>query len=257
MVESERAKQLDASPPLMADPAPPQHRGGACFSCNQGNETMTTQAAPAIDPTREQFEGYQLAFDYFNEELFNGELPRCFLNFSRGVRCFGFFAPKRWRRGEDVTHEISLNPDVCERPLRDTLGTLVHEMAHLWQEVHGEPSRNGYHNKEWGAKMDEIGLCPSSTGTPGGKRTGQTVSHYILDGGAFAYAFAKMPESIAMPWTAVPMVADEKKKKTSNKVKYTCPGCEMNVWGKAGLSVRCEECDETLVAPEADESDDD
>lgn len=210
--------------------------------------------ATKADPTGEQFGGYRLAFDYFNDKLFGGELPRCLLNFSRGVRCYGFFAPKRWRRGEDVTHEISLNPDVVERPLRATLATLVHEMAHLWQEVYGEPSRNGYHNAEWGRKMDEIGLCPSSTGQPGGKRTGQAVSHYIVYGGPYDLAFADLPEEVALPWSSVPMIRDEKAKK-SNKVKYTCPGCEANAWGKAGLHIRCGDCDEPLQPPDDDDDD--
>ena len=28
-----------------------------------------------------------------------------------------------------------------------------------------------------------------------------------------------------------------------NKVKYSCAGCGLNVWGKGGLSLRCEPCD--------------
>jgi hypothetical protein len=38
--------------------------------------------------------------------------------------------------------------------------------------------------------MERVGLMPSSTGEPGGKRTGQKVSHYILADGPFARAFA-------------------------------------------------------------------
>ena len=40
--------------------------------------------------------------------------------------------------------------------------------------------------------MKEIGLQPSSTGEPGGKETGQTVSHYIIPGGRYAKAYAKL-----------------------------------------------------------------
>ena len=34
----------------------------------------------------------------------------------------------------------------------------------------------------------------------------------------------------------------------SNKTKarYTCPLCNMNLWGKSGLSVKCGDCDEDL-----------
>jgi hypothetical protein len=40
--------------------------------------------------------------------------------------------------------------------------------------------------------MKEIGLQPPITGEPGGKETGQTVSHYIIPGGRYAKASAKL-----------------------------------------------------------------
>ena len=46
----------------------------------------------------------------------------------------------------------------------------------------------GYHNKEWAAKMREIGLMPTDTGQPGGKDTGQKVTHFIEPGGRFEQA---------------------------------------------------------------------
>jgi hypothetical protein len=35
-----------------------------------------------------------------------------------------------------------------------------------------------------------------------------------------------------------------KPKAKKDKVKYTCPGCAANVWGKPGLVVVCGECGE-------------
>ncbi len=61
-------------------------------------------------------------------------------------------------------------------------------MCHLWQHHFGTPSRTGYHNKEWAAKMREVGLIPSDTGKPGGKDTGQKVSDYLEEGGRFERA---------------------------------------------------------------------
>jgi predicted SprT family Zn-dependent metalloprotease len=125
-----------------------------------------------------------MAFDYFNAALFGGELPRCILNFSRhSNRANGFFAPERWSRGTEHTHEISLNPDLLNRPLLACMSTLVHEMAHLWQHAEGKPSRRTYHNAEWAQKMEDVGLMPSHTGEPGGRRTGQKMSHYVIEGG--------------------------------------------------------------------------
>jgi SprT-like family len=72
-------------------------------------------------------------WDYFNVTLFGSSLRKVFLNFSRRARSLGFFAPKRWESGDQVTHEISLNPTHLKRgSARDMASTLVHEMVHVW-----------------------------------------------------------------------------------------------------------------------------
>ena len=40
--------------------------------------------------------------------------------------------------------------------------------------------------------MKEISLQPSTTGEPGGKEPGQSVTHYIIPEGACANAYAKL-----------------------------------------------------------------
>lgn len=105
--------------------------------------------------------------------------------------------------------------------------------------------------------MESLGLMPSSTAAPGGARVGYRMSHYIIPGGAFERAFEQMPAECHLPWTCG--IDDEARgdKKTKEakkeaarkvKVKYSCPGCELNVWGRGGLRLRCEDCDEELVA---------
>jgi SprT-like family len=110
---------------------------------------------------------------------------------------YGYFAAERFgsRDGKTVTDEIALNPAYfAERHIKQILSTLAHEMAHRQQHF-GKPSRGGYHNKEWAAKMKEIGLHPSSTGTIGGKETGQSMGHYIVTGGAYDRAYAELEKA--------------------------------------------------------------
>jgi predicted SprT family Zn-dependent metalloprotease len=204
-------------------------------------------------PTRAQFAAYEGMFRYFNRELFGGTLPACLLNFSRKARTYGFFAPARWESGAEVRHEISLNPGTLkDREAIDVASTLVHEMVHLWQQDFGRPSRRGYHNGEWAAKMQEVGLIPSSTGEPGGARVGQRVSHYIEAGGCFARAFEAMPAEFLLPWSCGELEEGRGKEgpRARNKVKYTCPSCETNVWGKPGLSLVCGDCSEDFAEAE-------
>lgn len=222
----------------------------------------------STDPTNAQFAAYRAMWTYFNTVLFGGALSHVILNFSRRARSLGFFAPERWTDGKQTTHEISLNPAYLTREsAKDSASTLVHEMAHLWRHEQPNPPRNGYHDKEWADKMVSIGLMPSATAAPGGARTGYRMSHYIISGGAFELAFEQMPAECQLPWTCgvdedalagkkgkqekekAKEKAEEKAKEAARKVKlkYSCPRCALNVWGRAGLNLRCEDCDEQLV----------
>ena len=51
----------------------------------------------------------------------------------------------------------------------------------------------------------------SSTGKPGGRETGQSMADYPQEGGIFL-------------------------------VKYSCPDCHANAWGKPGLDLICGAC---------------
>jgi len=201
-------------------------------------------------PTPEQFDRYQKAWDYFNQELFGGQLEPCLLNFSTHRGSYGYFCPRRWKKGEQETHEISLNPNMLGRPLEDTMSTLVHEMVHQWQDDYGTPSRRGYHNIEWAKKMEEIGLIPSDTGLPGGAKTGQRMTHYIDPNGRFAKALKRMPKKYALPWLTGELEEADEKPKPPKKVKLTCPVCEVSVWieePNMEHEVRCDECDERFL----------
>jgi len=202
-----------------------------------------------MNPTKEQFDAYQAAFGYFNEKLFNQKLPAVILNFSRRARAYGFFAPERWRTNGDspvLTHEISLNPTLMERGPKDVYSTLVHELCHLNQHENGSPSKNGYHNREWGKMMKEVGLCPSNTGAEGGKETGHRISHYIVPGGKFEQAFVAIPQEFILPWNGT--VEGKLKVQAPKRVKYHCAACDFNVYStKTDLKLVCGSCQHEIV----------
>jgi len=208
-----------------------------------------------MTPTGEQFAAYQAMAQYFNEQLFGGELPPILFNFSRkGPRVRGFFAPHRWEKGAATTHEISLNPQLLKERLPiEVAATLVHELCHLWQFVSGTPSRTGYHNREWAGKMEAVGLMPSDTGEVGGKRTGQRMTHCVIPGGPFDRAFQAMPAGYHLPWVSGTEGSRASSRRPS-KVRYTCEGCRTHVWGKPGLSLLCPACDRQFVAADRNPS---
>ena len=127
-----------------------------------------------------QFKTLDDLYRFYNQAIFGGTLSDCIVNMSRHGGAYGFFAANRWRgenEAKKIIHEISINPDFMNREDIEWHSTLVHEMCHLWQEDFGKPSRGGYHNRQWADKMVQVGLMPTDTGEPGGKQTGQYVTH--------------------------------------------------------------------------------
>jgi hypothetical protein len=138
----------------------------------------------------------------------------------------GYFSPERFKGRilKASVHELALNPDTFTgRTDGMILSTLVHEMCHVWQETYGAPSRRGYRNQQWAAKMREVGLQPTTTGEEGGAETGQSMSHYILPGGRYAKAFAKLAATgFQLHWQSIPPSARAAK---PTRMKFTCPDC--------------------------------
>jgi len=199
-----------------------------------------------VNPTTTLWNALSAAFDYFNRELFNSELDssKVVLNASRRSRAVGFYWPGRWKSEgiESSLDEISLNPDhMSGKTPRRIFSTLVHEMAHMWQEHFGSPSKKGYHNKEWANKMEEVGLMPSVDGSKGGKRTGPRVTHYVVEGGVYDEAFKKMPKSFQLPFTGL---RNDGPKAKLGYYKFACSGCRHVVRAKSSTRVACVPCSE-------------
>jgi predicted SprT family Zn-dependent metalloprotease len=202
-------------------------------------------------PTITEYRGFQRAYDFFNAELFGGKLPGLLVTLQRKARSRGYFAPEQFVArggGDGVIHEIALNPDMfIDRTDEEILSTLVHEMAHVWQEHCGTPRRRAYHNKEWATKMETLGLMPSNTGEPGGKKTGQHMTHYIVSGGRYARAFASLKEQgYHLGWQASPRQEASAPKRAS-KTKFTCTSCNQNAWAKADAVIACGFCQQPMA----------
>ncbi len=149
-----------------------------------------------LSPTSESYNPLQIAYDHFNDTLFRGELPACLLTLQRKNNAFGYHSHKRFvrRDGVQFSDEIAINPEYFANfPPIEVLQTLAHEMCHLWQAHFGKmKSRQCYHNREWGDRMESIGLMPSDTGQPGGRKTGQHMADYPIEGGAFVRRAAEL-----------------------------------------------------------------
>ncbi|MBU1249119.1 MAG: SprT-like domain-containing protein [Proteobacteria bacterium] len=235
--------------------------------------------------TKEEYSNLDYAFDYFNRHLFSNDLPDVMFTYQYKGRAYGRYISRQFARrfktagkgkGDMVRiAEIALNPKVftiC--PDIEIFQTIVHEMAHHWQYCYGKPSRYNYHNNEWRRVMEEMGLIPSNTGKPGGKKTGQAMADYPEPGGPFETLAKQLIASgytvkYEIPWTARDMAKIQQaaanldshfptthvvaEPKVIEKTKYQCK-CKNKVWGKPGLKLRCEECKTRFVRKEKPES---
>ncbi len=226
----------------------------------------------AIRVTSREYETFQVAYDLFNAELFDGQLAGALITLQRKAGATGYYSKgsfiSRQKDGRSMD-EIAINPDSMSYYPDDVeiWQTLLHEMVHQWQCHHGKPSRGGYHNKEFAMKMREIGLMPSDTGSEGGKQTGQHMADYPIAGGEFLRCVGLLNEqNIRVNWeslTAATMevqipamieagheeqaaeyvasiaMAESKKK---SKSKYSCPSCGLNAWGKPDMNLLCGDC---------------
>ena len=215
---------------------------------------MTSQT---INPTRRTYDSLQAAYDHFNRELFGGQLPACLITVQRHKGAYGYFSGGRFASTADpldIADEIALNPmHFASRTPEQTLSTLAHEMVHLWQHHYGKPPRKSYHDKQWALMMREIGLIPTATGEPGGKETGQKVTHLIEEGGRFAVACAAFlaahPAALYHDRAAEDEASRKtRQKKAASKTKFTCPDCGVNAWGKPDLHLICGDCEVDLQA---------
>lgn len=212
--------------------------------------SMESQAP--FNPTSQAYSELQKAYDLFNVELFHNELPHCLITLQRKGRTYGYFSYKRFEtdNGETLVDEIAMNPEhFHNRAAPEVLSTLVHEMVHLQQFYFGKPSIRCYHNRQWADMMEAVGLIPSDTGQPEGKRTGQNMSHYIEHGGNFDRACQKLiATGFTISWGDSIALLDEtevkkrKAKKNNTRTKFTCPQCKLNMWGKDTAKIICGLC---------------
>lgn len=167
-----------------------------------------TQLIP-LEGTEELYNALRAAYATLNSELFEGRLPEVVFTMQRSNGMAGFFHArifaKRGEKAQARMDEVAINPKaIASRSDIYVLQVLTHEMCHVWQEYFGRPPRLCYHNAEFAAKMEEVGLITSTDGSPTGARTGQKMMDYIAPGGRFiGVANALIASGWSMPWDDV------------------------------------------------------
>jgi hypothetical protein len=199
--------------------------------------------------TSELYNNLQTAYDFFNEKLFDGELPQCLIVLQRKTNILGYYRKNAFTNSENENiDEIALNPDGFIRPIEEILSTLVHEQAHLLCEHRGYVSRKGHHSKQWVEIMrDQCGLQPISFKNGEDVNEGAAkLSHRIVEGDCFDLACKKLLEEITFDLTNIVEIKEKKEKKIT-KFVYLCPECGLEIQAKIDtLNIICGECSQQL-----------
>jgi predicted SprT family Zn-dependent metalloprotease len=196
--------------------------------------------------TKEFYDSLQYAYDYFNEKLFDSELPsQTLITLNRKTNVLGYYKRNAFTNKDcENICEIALNPDGFNRPIKEVLSTLVHDMCHLLCDVRGYVSRKGHHSKQWCALMKDLcGLQPVSCKSGEDFNDGGAkMTHRILDGDIFDLACDELLEEITFDLTNIVEIKEKKEKKIT-KFIYICPECHEEVTAKKdNLTLICGSC---------------
>jgi len=237
---------------------------------NNHEEAANNRLPPSLEASAE----LQFLYSYFNDRLFDGKLPHCMVVYTRKPRCFGYFAPDRFRNLDgQLVPELALNPTYLSvYGDIEAFKTMAHEQTHVAHYYFGPLNRNGrrpsngYHCRNWGAIMRQIGLMPSNTGKPVGKPTGYQMMEYVIQGGLFEQVCDELLSSgFKLNWgdnvpsrttqsgngdvTGAEAVTPTKPTK-KDRIKFTCPSCSLNAWAKPSATLACGTCSLIMTSPE-------
>lgn len=107
------------------------------------------------------------AFDFFNQQFADGKLPKVVITVQESGRknALGWFAHQSWIDNicNDHACEINLSAEYIGTDANNTLCTLLHEMAHLYNASKGikDCSSGQYHNKHFKLAAEKFGLSVS------------------------------------------------------------------------------------------------
>ena len=199
-------------------------------------------------PSIETAKRLQQAFDIFNSNLFDNQLPDAMLRIERLKNANGIYRPARYSDKEGSTIAcIALNStNANERELHLLLSTLVHEMAHMYVHlIDNEGKATGGHGVEWRKLMVDLGLDPIKVGI-----TWRQATHSINPDGLFISVYQDHQRKLeALPWKELANDVVRGRVRGLDHTKFQCPSCGLIARAKASAELLCGNCstDKQLV----------
>lgn len=160
----------------------------------------------------------------------------------KGGAFHGRFSPNSWE-AQSAPHEIILSGESLERGARATIGTLLHECAHLLANVRGiqDTSRQGrFHNKKFAALATELGIDVEQDPSIGWSLTS------VPDASATLYSKEIAALDEALKAYRKPLALAAKKPKTTIRLNCDCRGLTVPISFITEGGIKCELCEESF-----------
>lgn len=207
--------------------------------------TMPNPSYNAIEPhVNETTQFFKKAYNNFNKQLHNGELPGCHFAFQPLVKSLSKFKPSGTRDIEDHQHDTIIINSAMMLSADDikVLAALDDAMISQSQHHFGKPGRNEYRNKERASLAKNIGLHPSSTSAEGGKEIGHYIGFYIIEDSPFHEAAKDfLSYGYKVGWEEVKNPSSNPDTKSGKTFKYICPHpeCGQSFRGNSQAQFKC------------------
>ena len=197
-------------------------------------------------------------FKAINEEYFNNELEVPTITIQSTVGAYGHVSVQKvWHNNETATHELNLSADYLNRPIENTVATLIHEASHLYALQNGikdTSNRGVYHNKNFKKIAEEMGHLHIEKHDKYGwtitEPTEDTIDFIIqygfediqlVRGSQFTFT------GIGGSKTGNGGMVPPKTRKPSSTRKYICPCCGNSFRATKELNVMCMDCNEQFI----------
>jgi hypothetical protein len=180
----------------------------------------------------------ETAYDKLNKKFFTDALIRPVITIQKTPRTFGHFTCwNSWEVSGAGYPEINLGAEQLDRPLANTLATLLHEMVHQYcfvSKIKDTSSNGRYHNRRFKAEAEKRGLTITK-----GEGIGWSVTQ---PGEEFAaWVLSAFTERIkAHRCQEVNFLISGKAKSSTRK--YLCPKCGLSVRATREVRIACVDC---------------
>lgn len=199
-------------------------------------------------------------FRMLNEDLFGGQLETPIITIQSTPRAYGHYSvSKIWTvNGEEQKHEINIGAGTLDREIEYTVGTLLHEMVHMYDDTVlnvQDSSRGGtYHNRLFKATAESVGLIVAKSDKYGWAHTSPSdaLIEWILD-----HDIEEIRINRNEP-TGIRVVGGNTaasgglnligSNSNSHSRKYLCPCCGNSVRATKQVNVICGDCMKSMIA---------